>query len=104
MSYSRGSRCPICNSKMSYSDSGVEHITCEVYENCPVCNYYNDFAFCYSICGIKDYPLDSDYTLSWGYNYRPTRKEKLNFKKAMWKYRKELLRNNKIKTLGNMKF
>lgn len=97
-------KCPICNSKMSYDSYGIEHIICETNEECINCGYYEDFAYGYSKAGIKNFPDDSDYILHWGYNYRPSRKEKLRFKKAMWSYRKALLRNRKIKTLGDMRF
>ena len=55
--------CPICKTKLDshdYYDSDI-HMTTEVYEKCPLCNYYHEYAYGFGNKYIANYKFSYSY-------------------------------------------
>ena len=97
-------RCPICGEYMDNCSYREDIGLVEECDRCTKCGYCEQFAYGSYGIGFNIGDFESRFNLTWSYAKLPTDIEFQRFKKAMYSYRKMLLRNHKIKTLGNMRF
>lgn len=99
-------KCPICNKRMKekyhyYEECWGSPVTSERMIFCEVCYYSEEY--CYGAERKGFFTGNESDILCWNYCTDYTRSQYKVWTKRMWSKRKELLRNRKIKSRGNMK-
>lgn len=98
-------RCPICGKIMDTKSYGSDYgSSIEEYNTCKICGYVEEFVYGHYRIGFYLEDYESKLSLAWSYSKPPSVTEFKRFKKAMYGYRRCLLKKHIIKTLGNMKF
>lgn len=93
-------KCPICGNKLNVVNYKEDYYIVETDEKCVKCGYHKNNAY-----GRTEITFQNCYeTYYYNTNRKIYNKIYKSFNKARWKYRKYLLRTNKIKGKSYSKY